>query len=505
MIGETSFPFQGSGFFLCWSNGNTPVERVGTFKQAKYLAGYLGSKGAKSIVVEKEYIDGDYLEDFATYYVRCFEKYSSRCKRLHFFSTEFDVAAFDRDLACRDETRDGTYQSCYLGFVVVRPLPRAVVGRTLLKTYDPEGYRRRFRAIRKYDVSLFGIHLEIESLPFQEQDSVIAACATVALWTAFHKTAGLFATTAPRPAVITNAANAVRPAKRIMPSRDLRIDQMCEAVRAVGLEPQVEPIGPRTPLASLLYGYLEMDVPVVLVGCQRGDRAAGHAITVVGYAMGDAGSDIVERPVNGVVSIASKVDRLFVHDDNVGPFARLKFLDAAEHNADARNDKIPFLLQGSDIDGEPEPWFTPLVALIPIYGKVRLGFTDIHVWVQNFMMLMLALQIDVPGSEWNIRLTDTQRLKREIRLRMAHVPNVTDLLAKPQPHYIWHAALSSNGTPMIDLLCDATGIARSSPVFDVVWHDQQFHALVQEQVKRFPNPAAAAASEIGKLFALLAK
>jgi len=498
-------PFSRERLFSLLSNAHAPPDRVATFKQARYLAGYLDSKGARTIVVEKEYIDGDYLEDFATYYVRCFEKYSSRCIRLHFFSSEFDVAAFDASLARRDEATDGGYQSSYLGFVVVRPLPRAIVGRTLLKTYDPEGYRRRFRAKRTYEVSLFGMNLQIESLPFQEQDSVIAACATVALWTAFHKTAELFSTTAPRPAVITNAANAIRPAKRIMPSKDLRIDQMCEAVRAVGLEPQIEPIGPMTPLASLLYGYLEMEVPVVLAGCQLGDRAAGHAITVVGYAMGNTASDVVERPVKGVTSIASKMDRLYVHDDNVGPFARLGFLDAAQHNADPNHAKVPFLLQGKDIDGKPEPWFTPLVALIPIYGKVRLGFTDIHVWAQNFMMLVKAMQIDITGSEWNIRLTDTQHLKRTIREKMKDVPGVIDLLAKPQPHYIWHAALSTNGNPLIDLLCDATGIARSCPVFDVVWHDQQFRELLKQQASRFPNPGAIAATEIGKLFTLLAK
>jgi len=53
-----------------------------------YLTHYL--KDCKTILVEKEYVDRDYILDFSNFYVRCFEDYSRKCKRLHFFKNEFD-------------------------------------------------------------------------------------------------------------------------------------------------------------------------------------------------------------------------------------------------------------------------------------------------------------------------------------------------------------------------------------------------------------------------------
>lgn len=43
-----------------------------------YFEEYFGALHAKSILVEDEYTDHDFLEDFAAYYVRCFADYKRR-------------------------------------------------------------------------------------------------------------------------------------------------------------------------------------------------------------------------------------------------------------------------------------------------------------------------------------------------------------------------------------------------------------------------------------------
>lgn len=40
---------------------------------------YFATLKAATIVVENEYVDHDYLEDFAAYYVRCFPPYERFC------------------------------------------------------------------------------------------------------------------------------------------------------------------------------------------------------------------------------------------------------------------------------------------------------------------------------------------------------------------------------------------------------------------------------------------
>ena len=59
--------------------------------QLGYLDGYFSHSDidAKTIVVENNYIDRDFLEDHAGYYARCFQEYERKCSRLHFFNVSF--------------------------------------------------------------------------------------------------------------------------------------------------------------------------------------------------------------------------------------------------------------------------------------------------------------------------------------------------------------------------------------------------------------------------------
>ena len=52
-------------------------------QQVDYVYRYLNDLGAKSVVLEAEYIDRDYLDDFAKFYVKRFNGRGHKCARLH--------------------------------------------------------------------------------------------------------------------------------------------------------------------------------------------------------------------------------------------------------------------------------------------------------------------------------------------------------------------------------------------------------------------------------------
>ena len=166
------------------SAASLPAEVIRDKDQVRYLLGYLGRLQAKTIVVEKKYIDRDFLEDFAGYYVRCFADYPRTCARLHFFDTSVSREAFDSVLqGTPQEVSIEDLRKSYLGFIVVKPLPETIVGRTCLKTYgNADGKHREYPTTQRCTAHLFGIDLEVWSVDFQEQDQVVAACATSALW-----------------------------------------------------------------------------------------------------------------------------------------------------------------------------------------------------------------------------------------------------------------------------------------------------------------------------------
>src|SRR5262249_8672092 len=114
-----------------------------------------------------------------------------------------------------------------------------VIGRTCLVTYGTKGRERSFPTTREYPVHIFGIELRVNSVPFQEQDTDVAACATSALWSVFNATGYHFLHHIPSPAEITKAAAASqRLISRTLPAGDgLSAEQIADAIRSVGLEP----------------------------------------------------------------------------------------------------------------------------------------------------------------------------------------------------------------------------------------------------------------------------
>lgn len=145
-----------------------------------YFEHYFDHLKAVTILVENDYVDRDFTEDYAGYYARCFGKYESSCTRLHFFNRSFTSRQFSFTLMGKGKTlSERGMQESYLGFVVVKKLPQTFIGRTCLKTYGDDGGRRFYPTLRRYQVGLYGLALEVkETIGFQEQDKGVAACAT---------------------------------------------------------------------------------------------------------------------------------------------------------------------------------------------------------------------------------------------------------------------------------------------------------------------------------------
>lgn len=230
------------------------------------------------------------LEDFVGYYVRCFHAYRRTCTRLHFFTRDFAAADFDALLSGGGAALSpGELQAHYLGFIVVKPLPQSMIGRTCLKTYPDDGGRRAYPIIRSYDANLFGIRLTVDTLAFQEQDTVAAACATSALWAAFHGTGSVFHHSIPSPVEITKAATRHSPPVTRPPSLGrsrtkaaFRLSRWRRPSAALAWSRWYIAAGDAFALKASVYAYLKAQIPPLL-GAALIDPTLPAVRTPLGY------------------------------------------------------------------------------------------------------------------------------------------------------------------------------------------------------------------------------
>jgi len=478
---------------LC--NRDVSAELIAKKRQVAFLKEYLKHIDARTVIVEHRYIDRDFMEDFAAYYVRCFANYERKCKRLHFFSTTFTDAQFSKLIATGlGELSVAELQEHYLGFIAVKPLPDTVIGRTCLGTYPLER-GRHYDILRHYDANLFGIPLRVKTLAFQEQDRVVAACASSALWTAFHGTSQKFSHRLLSPAEITTAAGAkASDVDRNLPSKGLTWNMMADAIRHVGLEPLYLQPADDDDLKATIYGYVHGGVPAMLGfflhdpadGPEAWERQA-HAVTVGGYRING------DKPVKDKLQFslyAYRIDRLFVHDDQVGPFARMHF-DGKACRVSESGKEVDRRSLGTIYDqnnlGLVRAIYT--VVLLPLYHKIRIPYSLVHDTVFNFtfgFLKMLQLsqtdQTEVgrfSDLEWDIYLTTANDFKEELAKSTAiESDRKFRYLTRSLPRFLWRAKALVNNVLALDLLFDATDIEQGNLFSLVVEYDPYLAAFM---------------------------
>ncbi len=463
-----------------------------------YFKNYFEALATKTIVVENHYVDRDYLDDFAGYYVRCFKNYQRFCARLHFFNEEIDSAQFDEILR-----NSGTgeilnaLKTSYLGFIVIKPLPQTVIGRTCLRTYPDDDGRRYFPITRDYDCNLFGIDLTVNTLAFQEQDNVVAACATSALWSIFQGTGREFQHSIPSPVEITRtAASNISSESRAIPSQGLTSHQLAHAIREVGLEPLKESARNHLLFKSALYAYLRGGIPIFLgldlwdISQENHGLIGKHGVAITGYSLGkDEPSSL-----DGFYLKAARIDKIYVHDDQIGPFARMVFDDVKVSipNQNGGNLEVPSLSTSWLGRSGQENSVRALteILIMPLYHKMRIPFSTILQRVVSFDRIFSSLG-NLTGItsplEWDIFLTTISSLKSDI-LRSQHIADGDyrkELLLTKMSRFIWRAIADHDDKPVIELLFDATDIQQGAIMICAIEYNmlvsRTFRALMENQ------------------------
>lgn len=456
----------------------------------EYFIGYLEKIHAACFFLEENYIDKDFLIDYANYYSRAFRPISRVTTRIHFFSSLFEDASFLEALNAGDGEYFRTLTEAYLGFTIIKPIAgmdgEPIIGRTLLKTFDPnpDGARRFFIG-GNHTASLFGIPLSVTSLPFQTQDMAVGACATIACWTALHQLAEIFDIPKAAPyeltSIITNLST-VLPSRNFPSIAGLTLPQLKSYFISLGLE--TEFVDPNTLvdanfdnskddiIADAVRAYHGIKLPIIAAlvlrkkqprqitrhrQIPRYRRVARHRrISIVSPDLSD---DTIFEDYHAVVISGyrvedEKVTELYVHDDRIGPYSRCRPVGNF-----SRWENEWTLREGFD---------TISVAnlLIPIYPKVRLNFPRIY-----RAFLEAKRENEGFGASSELFLT-TVKLYKEFLLHEDFEEKET-ILMQPMPKYLWIIRASFKGAKIFDIVYDGTSIFAGEHFLDIDYHDLQ--------------------------------
>ncbi len=483
-------PFTEDNLAESLSNPHTEPDIIRSKNHFRYLKGYLSEKGinAKTIVVEPDYVSKDYLHDYASYYAYCFEKYSKFCTRVHFFDIVLTQPELEEKIISAGA--DDPIWTHYLGFIVVKPIPVTVIGYSVLKTYSgvAEFNSRNFWGTRKYKIHLFGNEVEINSLAFQEQDSVLAACATTAIWSMLNKASTDFHTILKSPSQITNDADTISPdGSRLFPNKGLNLLQICQAIFNSGLVSEIKQPDysiynesgeivfgavSHQYLKKILSAYSAIGIPIILIiRVPSGGVHGYHAITVSGFKQ----KGPVEIPLQDEISwLSDNIEKLYAHDDQWGPFTRIEFM------------KLDSELETSWTSFHPDKLPTYVTnVVVPLYPKIRISYEDIEVIVLGLDRIMSLFFDGMIKSDlvWEIKIDYSENFKKIVKASPLSDTEKLGINSRSLPKYLWIASCYTGEHKIFDFTFDATGVSNAMIGIDVLCYIKDFKNVFKEYLE----------------------
>lgn len=277
--------------------------------------------GVKSYVLEDPYIDRDYSADYLHFYARTFRTHARHCQRAHFFSDDVSsLLGQPRSTEQLHELRQVARRS-YCGFCVIRPLPKAPIGRTVLRAQvrGCQDMECTVTCRAEFEANLLGVDFKVTGTAYLQQDARVGACAQVSIWAGMRHLHARYGYDWVSVSDITRLATPTAPheATSLPAGSDfLTSERMLRAISEAGYQPLC--FG-SPDIASAILPYVESGIPVIL-GLKIGTEV-GHAVTVIGRVFAKQA-----QPTN---IAADYVPAYIVHDDQGGPYMLLPIEDPA--------------------------------------------------------------------------------------------------------------------------------------------------------------------------------
>lgn len=258
------------------------------------------------LVIENDYTDFIWRDEYASFYAGLFRDYGSACRRIHFFdSTAKTVVSMLED---GEATK-------YRGFSVLRPTIAGIVGRTVLESPGKEEVGICIPCHGNFRTHLLGRPLSVKGFPFIQQDTQVMRCAQACLLMSMLFLQHTSSEALSLPHEISQVATReFIQLGRPFPSVGLLPSEINHFLSRVGYGPLRYDNPPRDEFGFdelAFVPYLQSGIPTLLL-------SDNHAVVAIGFNLGQ------ERKSTGLIaSISDFVTSIIVHDDGRSPYKNI--------------------------------------------------------------------------------------------------------------------------------------------------------------------------------------
>ncbi len=404
------------------------------------IASHLFFKGVNTAILEMDYIDLEYWDDFSRCLVKEYYHLRKNCHRIVFFN--FDEQTIEILKNDNNSTIDvlGKFQEAFLGYFVVRPLPVGFVSRTVLKPLELNDFEKcnkkisdldRFplgqkgsliardafieelkdkmdntlierctlRTLRPHRINLFGLQLSVKANIYIERCPSAGVCASSSVYTTLknlviNRLSNEFIISLSKITYFARNQELSNPAVFPESESGLTIKEIQTTFEKLNYRthvwaPDVEKIDyPRLIITS----YLASKIPVILVVgfvTNKKQKVGFHALTAVGFHRSNL-IEISKIDKKGIFEDPA-IDALVVQDDSRFPYSALKFKQGEENQFEVPIiKKLEFSLKHNScqppceipakrvqIASEEEYLCNLIGIIIPVDDLVRLKVTDL--------------------------------------------------------------------------------------------------------------------------------
>jgi hypothetical protein len=224
---------------------------LGPSRPLDWVYEHLASLAVTDVLLEHEYLDRDYRDEYREFYAQTFRWVPDRCERLHFWNEEG-----------------------YVGYCSLRPIKGRPVGRTML---DPGlAFQDDVACVVKASASPYGLKLSAPAFPFISQDRQYGRCAQAVIWMIAHYHHLRHGAPQRLMSEIVRAAAATE-TERVLPSKGLTDEQVGDTFRRLDLSAlrfYVDTLS-QDELEELIRPYLNSAMPIAV-------GTPGHLTAIIG-------------------------------------------------------------------------------------------------------------------------------------------------------------------------------------------------------------------------------